>query len=346
MDSDEEHGPEVFETSDVESETGPVQPEEANENIARDPLAPPQSAVSSYEKSTLSDELTLVDFLGSVALRLASSGYNVERLRETKKQRIARIAQELEELEKEGPNEVDLLIEKFGQLKAEKSTKLSADLVLGEVFTKIDKALKKTGGSGAAEPNNVLDLERRIAELEDVIGSNEETPSSIRNIVNNTSRKVTVLYDHKDELATVKKEIQLLSKEMEVLATNRRMAQIASGSKDAPVLLVSFDQKVSSFYDRLAEFERVNSTVPLIIARLRSLNVVHSESGHAVQCVVNLDKTLATLALDMKKWDESVEKIDKSVEEQGRVFEGNVAVFEKKMNDVMERIGQLEARKS
>lgn len=346
MDSaEEDHGPEVFETSDVESESGTNHVEESSESIARDALAPPLDAVSSYESSALSDELTLVDFLGNVARRLAQSGYNVEKLGETRKQKMARIARELEELEKEEPSEVEVLAGKFRELKAGDEKNGDFDLGVGDVFKNIESALKEKSKKEHSESNEVLRLEKRIAELEEAIGANEDTPTSIRNILNNASRKVNVLYDHEEEIAAVQTEIKLLSKDMEALAANRRMALISSGSKEPPVVPISFDHKVSSLYDRLGEFDRVNTIVPLMIARLRSLNSVHAESGHAVECVATLDKTLSSLALDMKKWDESVDKIDKSLVEQSEAFEKNAEVFQKKMVDVMRRIDQIEARK-
>lgn len=346
MDSaEEDHGPEVFETSDVESESGTNHVEESSESIARDALAPPLDAISSFESSALSDELTLVDFLGNVARRLAQSGYNVERLGETKKQKLARIARELEELEKEEPSEVEVLAGKFRELKAGEERASDFDLGVGEIFKCIESALKEKSTTEHSDSNEVLRLEKRIAELEEAIGSNEDTPTSVRNILNNASRKVNVLYDHEEEIAAVQTEIKQLSKDMEALAANRRMAQISSGSKEPPVVPISFDHKVSSLYDRLSEFDKVNAIVPLMIARLRSLNSVHAESGHAVECVATLDKTLSSLALDMKKWDDSVDKIDKSLVEQSEAFEKNAKVFQKKMEDVISRIDQIEARK-
>ncbi|PVH18479.1 uncharacterized protein CXQ87_001407 [Candidozyma duobushaemuli] len=324
MDSaEEDHGPEVFETSDVESESGTNHVEESSESIARDALAPPSDAVSSYESSALSDELTLVDFSGNVARRLAQSGYNVEKLGETRKQKLARIARELEELEKEEPSEVEVLAGKFRELKAGEEKSGDFDVGVGDIFKNIESALKERSTKEYSESNEVLRLEKRIAELEEAIGSNEDTPTSIRNILNNASRKVNVLYDHEEEIAAVQTEIKSLSKDMEALAANR----------------------LSSLYDRLTEFDRVNAIVPSMIARLRSLNSVHAESGHAVECVATLDKTLSSLASDLKKWDDSVDKIDRSLVEQSEAFEKNAKVFQKKMEDVMSRIDKIEAKK-
>lgn len=344
---DLDHGPEVFETSDVESEAGLDLQEEQNESIARDPLALAQDAAASYESSAINDELTLADFLGTVSRRLGQSGYSVERAGESRRQKLSRIALELEELLKE---EGDLEIEELGKqlevLTSKDRVDPELDLGISGVFKDIDAALKVKENVEPTAGDEVLRLEKRIAELEDLVGTTEEPPSSLRNALNNASRKVSVLYDHESELSAVKAEIKLLNKEMELLATNRRMAQVASGSKEPVSVQISFEHKVSSLYDRLAEFDRANTTVPLILTRLRSLNRVHAESGHAIECVSNLDKTLAELAQDMKKWDESIDKIDKSINEQSEAFGRNSEVFQKKMNAVLERIEKLEGQGS
>ncbi|KAM3124114.1 hypothetical protein CJJ07_002515 [Candidozyma auris] len=346
MDSPEiDHGPEVFETSDVESEPGIKKVEEPNESIARDPLASAQDAAANYENSVISDELTFVDFSGNVSRNLANSGYNVQRLYESRQQKLSRIAFELEELEKDGKSsEITELGKVLEKLRKSESQEGGIELAVGELFQNIDAALKKpTTESESKKPDEVLQLEKRIAELEQLVGTAEEPPTSLRNAINNATRRVSVLYDHEFELDKVKEEIRSLSKEMENFATAKRVAQVASGSDGPVALQVDFEHKVAALYDRLPEFDKVNSTVPLMLNRLKSLHHVHSESGHAVECVSALDKMLSEMSLDMKKWDEAIDKVDKSITQQQAAFESNAVVFDKKMCALLERIKKQEA---
>lgn len=342
---DLDHGPEIYETSDVESETLLSHKDDPNENIARDPLVLAKDASSAFEASVITDDLAYIDFLGTVAQSLTRLGYNVGAT-ETRLQKLARIAQELDQLQKaDQTSEIDQLRLKLAGLKGLQGLDAEFDMRISEIFQEIDSALAPIADVETQKTVDVLRLEERIAQLEDMVGSGDEPPASLQNAIKSLARKVSILFDHESELEAVKTEIKLLTKEMEALAASKRMAQVTSGSKEPVNLPISFDHKVSALFDRLAEFDKVNSTVPHIIARLKSLNHIHNESGNAVECVTTLDTTLGAICQDMKKWDESIEKIDQSIQKQSSAFDRNTEVFERKMEAVLERISKLEARK-
>lgn len=338
----------VFETSDVESDPDDAPLEnDANPDIDSS-KADTKAARSRFSHEVISGE---VEFLGDIQYcRLR--GYNVSRVDETRDEKLARIRRELEELsgtepenvsEQSGIDELLTVLESIQKNEAPQGyyEKRIDDVLKTEIelSTSTNNPSKETKQSSGVP--DVLLLESRINALETVLGADNisqlsAAPKSIQNQINDLTRKINIVYNPEFEINKINQQIRELNREAEKLATNRKLALIASsgGQQVASISSTSAEVKVSKLYDKLPEFEAVNATVPSIINRLKSLHKIHADLGRTIDTVGGIDNTIEALKKDMETWSQSLQKVNQDLDKQNELFESNKAGVEKRIEEM------------
>lgn len=343
-------GPEIFETSDVESiESIPVL-EETNSEVERSGLDT-QLAKSKFENSVIEDTLDPADFLGNITRNgLYESGYMVRRAFETRSQKLTRIREELAELESEGKDDANVtdLQGKLGSLMEgtkseheyhEEKLKVILDLLNDRIsdVPSVDSSNITFDTTKAA----ILDLEKKIADLESTIGVSElQSTKKLQNHIDDLGRKVEVLYDPEYDFAHIRNEIKKLLKEMEDFTTKKRMAKLTNG--DVPyVPPTAFDVKVDTVYGIIPDLEKSIGIVPHMVERLRTLNMVHSDLAHSVTAVSELDKTMESMKMEMKSWIENLDRVSSAIDENSKGFEKVKEEVERRVKELEDRLGNV-----
>lgn len=347
--SDSEAGPEVFETSDVESFEELSTPVESNENITRDPLDP-TSARDKFEQHAIVDSLEVVDFLGSIWG--TQNGYSVRKVRETPNQRLLRIRGELEQIKLESePGEVKELQDELHKLLQQAELPGLYQELFEDAFGRLTADITEVAESEVRLPDeskrrensDFLELEKRVSHIEQRIGVPEVLlENSLRNHVNDLARKIDVLYDPEHDMKHMKSELKRANKELETLAANRRLALLSLDGKSEPMAIQPFHMKVDSIYSKLPEMEKVAPIVPLLTLRLRSLHQVHAELAHSVECIGQIDKNISDMDMEMKKWNESLDEVARGIKEHLSVFEQNRAAAETRLSELEARLAGLD----
>lgn len=344
-------GPEVFETSDVESVEGIPPAEEASQDLDRSELDP-ENAKKHFEKSEISVTFDVTDFLDRLTNSLA--GYNVHRINETRAQKLARIEAELG----------DLQDERLDIAEIERLTKLLEDLALKSaqsapspdthsealrgVFSQIEagKSIRiehkaDSGRLNASTDASVLELERRLRSVEDAVGvADLQSSKSVRNHVSDLARKVDVLYDPEMDLGHIKTEIKKLSKEMDELNAKRRMAHL--GHTDVPAASSTpFEVKVDAVFGILPEIQKSAALVPHLVSRLSSLHKVHSDLAHSVGVVSELDGTIESIQTEIKRWNSAVDSVSTALDVHRESFEKNRKTVEERLGEYERRMAEL-----
>lgn len=342
--SDSEAGPEVFETSDVESLEELPPSLEASEDIAGDPLDT-SSARDKFEQHAIVDSLEVVDFLGSIWG--TQSGYSVRKVKETPTQRLLRIRGELEQIKLESESsEVQELQEKVHALLQQTEQPDLYQEIFEDAFEKLQVEPSITQKAHASKPeeskprnnSDFLELEKRLFSIEQKIGIPEvQLENSLRNHVSNLARKIDVLYDPEHDMSYLKSELKKANKELETLAANRRMALLSLDGKPEPAAAQPFNVKVDSIYSKIPEMEKMAGIVPLLTTRLRSLHRVHAELAHSVECISQIDKNISDMSMEINKWNESMDLVAMGIKKHQTVFEQNRKVAET-------RLAELEAK--
>lgn len=315
-------GPDVFETSSVES-NGEVGVEE-DPNVDIDTQGGDLAQARGRFTHEIVDE---IDFLRSIT-RLG--GMKARHVNETTDEKIARIRREIEELRLEEALPVEETASLLQSIK-DHPTRLNAyHENVRTVFEQIKADFAKTKqeiASGQSKDLDVLNFEARMNAIETALGPiPEASNTSIQNHLNDLSRKVNIIYNPEFELPKIKLLIQEINKETEKLATNRKLAQFSNPDVELP----DASDKIGALYAKLDDFDRVNATVPGLLSRLRSLHRIHADLGIAVSSIGTIDTTLASLKDDMRKWNESLNSINASLDSHNQTFETNRAALEER----------------
>lgn len=351
---DEEHldaGPEVFETSDVESVEDLAAPEEESNSVDRRVLDPKQ-AKSHFEHSVISESEEGPDFLGSLSQGRLTTGYVVRRANETSSQKLARIQAELAELQADKVYESEaerltLVLEGLAA-KQEPTNSLYGERIK-DVFAKLSEKLslpsvaQNSGAVGhSSSEAEILDLEKRLLQLEESVGvADLQSSSSIRNHVSDLARKVDVLYDPEFDLTHIKSEIKRISKEMDDLNAKRRVAHLSQTDIPPKSASTPFDAKVNSIYEVLPEIERTLPVVPQLMARLKTLHRVHADLAHSVGAVSEIDKTIQSLYSDMKAWSDNLDQVNSAIDKHAQRSAETRSAVEKKIQTLEEKFSQI-----
>ena len=99
--------------------------------------------------------------------------------------------------------------------------------------------------------------------------------------------------------------------------------------------------KINALYTTLSTIEGFAPTVPLLLERLRSLNVVHANAASAGEMLAELERRQAGLGDEVDEWREGLRKVEESVGENERASVGNAKVLEGWVRELEGRVESL-----
>lgn len=375
---DLDQGPEVYETSDVESVDKLYVNQEGPGDDIETPSFDTKNAHNTFEENTLVGLLDLVDFLGSLlADSLGRNSYHTKKWSETKAQRLARIARELEEIEAEEEEErtqvenlrdlLETLVQKQGkdgyyyeQLRAlYEQVDLQMTRLNEEETRKSPENNPQDTNPSVSNSASVLDLELRLHSLERVVGIHElSLNANLRMHLRDLDRKVNVLYNPEHEIGAMKDTVESLNKELETLAKSRRMAQLglpepnrtlpghgleaAAGAAGISPPSI-FEKKVDSVFLKLGEIVSTKARLPQVLTRLRSLHETHCDLAGAVATIGDMDNTLGTLQQDLQSWNKSMDTVKMAMGQHAKTFDVKLQAVESALGKMEARVEALEA---
>lgn len=339
-------GPEVYETSDVESVVLLPEPEHAPPGVETQSLNQ-ASATAAFEHAAVED-VHVVDFLGAVG----GAGYRTG-VRETPAEKLRRIERELAELrdetayveqvremeravaaaEQPGYYEQTLreLYERVSGISKRTRERAREGTTQTNATDETETKQKETKKEDAIGRGRVLELDRRLALLEASVGAGH----NLRGHVNDLTRKVDVLYAPDSEIAHVQGEVRELAKELDAVAAARRVALLALGT---PAPQRPFHAKVDRIYRVLPELEQAAQHVPRLLSRLRTLHQVHQDWAHVVSAVGLVDLAVGDMQRDMAAWGESLDAVSAAVDAHADDFARNRAVVEARLAAMEKRL--------
>eukprot|EP00177_Eucheuma_denticulatum_P002434 GFKZ01004376.1.p1 GENE.GFKZ01004376.1~~GFKZ01004376.1.p1 ORF type:complete len:386 (+),score=84.63 GFKZ01004376.1:89-1159(+) len=308
------------------------------ESIPAQPAEPEYYGASDTEMETVTPEAAFLKFASHVYA--PSEIASVERYsRETKsskperrKARIERIAAEIEELEKDegsegsGDDAYDLR-ELRRQLvaleKARKDRELAAarrPLIEERRGDKGDDAGGKQVTLELVSPDlaSVVSLERRVAELERMVGVTNVQGCAgmvVASVMEDVKRRLDILED--DGIGDrLKKEAR------DVAEVLRREVQ-----SDAGVGAL----QTAEILKKMERWEELAETVPVVIERLRCLKSIHDEAGGMVDALHRVERTLAELKERRVRNEELIANVDRNLKENMKTVEQNLDILESRL---------------
>ncbi|CUM55617.1 unnamed protein product [Debaryomyces tyrocola] len=371
---------EVFETSDIDSDVDidaytDVDASEKNADI-EEPEIDSSEARSRFSNDVLVGDINMVDFLGSITnSSLTRTGYQVNQVDETVDQRLSRIARELEEIKilqlndssNTKTSDCNKLVQTLESLAKEPLLSPVNDLNqynhrIKQVFDEASARLETTGTDGLktlqkpplVDTSQVLALESRLNAIESVLGpdgttniqSQAESKPTIQNWLNELTRKLNVVHNPEYQLDTVKKEVALLTKQIETLASHKRFLDLSHLAPTNPPPQPDsshkqINSKIEDLHEKLPFFNHVNATVPLIVTRLKSLHTVHADLANTVQTVHELDLILNDIKSDMKKWNDSIDVVNANIDDHDKQYQSNKEHINLLLKDLNDKVSSM-----
>lgn len=236
--------------------------------------------------------------------------YETYEVKETIPNKLSRIRRELEELEDEiqegnvgenGEDEVKKLQELFENLNRKtKEKKITVLKGLNGVSEDAqgDSKLK----SNEENPQQVIDLDKRIHQLEKLIGEGV-MEKSIQSMINDLFRKFKLLSNDKESLQKISTIIDEVNLKFEKSITTRRSLDHAQNE-------VSEDTKIIEIYDKFKKAQDFENDLPFIINRLESLNNVHLRLANSVNFTETMEQDIITISRDIENWEQSLSKLE------------------------------------
>lgn len=373
-------GPEVFETSDVESiedissQAVERRHSENDKNLEISEEGYSASSVRERFESFIVLEPNDINYLGSVLSKnLGEVGLSVARWAETKEQKLNRIERELQDLkevEAEERLKVDAFLESLHEIAhndgkngyyyqnmkhALETLESSANKIHetcksadASALAALNENIQNTGNSEKASKimGEITDLDARMARIEASLGSIDDlSQKNLRVHLNDLERKVGVVLNPSHSLEPVISKVSQLSKSLENLLASERKVDLHLGDRGGTGRKLSsdtpFEMKIDRIYSKLPQIEEANQVLPSLVNRLRSLHETHSSLAASVAITGSVDQTLHTLLRDMQDWQKSLQEMSDCLESKEANFAANSAVVDRKLRLMEEKLAGL-----
>lgn len=317
---------EIFESSDIETEDhlGKDSKEEASQDINLHEL---QAQFAEIEVT--SNEY---DFSGNL---LNQRGFQIEKKKETRQERLARIKRELEEVLQEEESscpETDDLLQTFNSL----NTTPDKQKFPKEEELKINEILIPPPGPVEHAPQQTatfISLESKLNQLEKQLGIDNSTSQPIQHSINDITRKLDIINHADFDIDSIKSKIESTGKEMEKLELNKRLF----GWENVPI---SKTDKIDELYKILPDLKKYCGKAPLILERIKGLSMIHRELEESLNFTINLNQFISDLEQDMQQWNKSLDVLSQGLDTLKDTFETNSKRFENRLEELEKKIAR------
>jgi nuclear migration protein JNM1 len=196
----------------------------------------------------------------------------------------------------------------------------------------------------------VAEFDKRLLVMEQVIGmhasalDNYDIPLPANSIIphlDELSRQMAVLSGSTtSSLDSASRRVKQLAIDCEKLSEARKAARLAAIDSGSTESLDSDETvaKINALYGVLPTVEGMKPVLPGMLERLRSLRAIHQDAARASDTLNQVETRQEEMAVEIKKWEEALEKVEGimqqttgTVEKNMVKVEGWVKEIEKKM---------------
>lgn len=340
-------GQEVFESSDVESELELPREVPAIEDVDESNIDI-QLSKDKFARSEILDSVTY-DFLGNVS-RL--NGYHLNQVDETVEEKLSRISRELEEIKildksptttKQVYHFQELLNLLKKQQLHDSGNHIHPDYIsIDSVFEKIVPSQESGSVISTENIQSLASLEERLNTIELSIGT--ENPSKPLNLaIRDLDRKISIIENPEYNFETIQSEINKLDKELVTLEMKRKVLNLDEDilEKDTLPSAVSNLVKIDEIYERLPIINQYNSLAPKLLSRLKTLSKIHHDLEGSVELSGSIDQVLKDIELDMRNWDQTLNKLNENLVNYEKNFDANSSSINERVNDLILKVESL-----
>lgn len=322
--------PEVYETSDIESEHETPQVQQSNPDIVEEEIEVGQSLIR-FNNEFVNGRVNF-DYVSDRPLN--ATGFKTY-TGESLEQKLSRISKELAELDvNEKSAECDRLITLAEDLKSKRKNDVNGYKErIEKLFQNIESEVEESTDikpQGKRRSNDsfseeIIALDKKISQLESKIGNLNS--KSLEHILNDMSRKVQIINNPEYKIKEVDEGIKQLLAQSETLKHLQDVNNMSSMGKYK-------SDKINEILSFLPYLNKYDYESELIIQRLKTLNQVHLDIGSSVNFVNNLDQQFDSLSEEIQSWRDSLKNVNDTLNTNIDNFE----TWKTHINDTLDQL--------
>ncbi|KAA8895592.1 Dynamitin-domain-containing protein [Sphaerosporella brunnea] len=196
----------------------------------------------------------------------------------------------------------------------------------------------------------VAEFDKRLLAMEQVIGmhasalDNYDLPlpaNSILPHLDELSRQMAVLSGSTtSSLDSASRRVKQLAADCEKLAEARKAARLAAIDGES----LESDEtvaKINALYGVLPTVEGMKPILPGLLERLRSLRAIHQDAARAADSLTVVETRQEEMGVEIKKWEEALEKVEGLMKTTTGTIEQNVVKVENWVKEIEKKVELL-----
>ncbi|KAF7376038.1 hypothetical protein MSAN_00018600 [Mycena sanguinolenta] len=214
-----------------------------------------------------------------------------------------------------------------------------------EPDTKPPKLSTPSGTDESEKPNvrNIVEMDRRVGELEKLVGSSTAAldessplPTPLLPLVIRLQAQLTLLTQPR-HIDSISRRLKLLLSDLDRAAasqhSHRRHPSQSNGAPSSQI-----QEQVIPLLSRLGPSL---PHIPHILTRLRTLSTLHTSAAQFESTLEGLEEDQRKMREALGELDNAVKTIEKSLEENRDVVKGNVGGLEGRIDLLLKRVEEL-----
>jgi len=196
-----------------------------------------------------------------------------------------------------------------------------------------------------SEVQNLVELDRRLGELEHVVGSSTTTldetspmPTPLLPLVMRLSNQLTILTQPR-HIDSISRRLKLLLSDLDRTSaaqsqSHKRHPSQTNGTSQTPSLQ-------EQLFPILLRLGPLLPHIPHILTRLRTLSNLHSSATAFQSTLEDLEEEQKKLLSGLLELEKAIETVEVSLKENREVVKNNVAGLEGRVNSLLSRLEDL-----
>ncbi|CCC70699.1 hypothetical protein NCAS_0F02150 [Naumovozyma castellii] len=167
----------------------------------------------------------------------------------------------------------------------------------------------------------ILDLEKRIHELESILGSNEseEFPTSIISQINEVYGSLKLLQNN-DEGKTILQNFHEKLKEVDADYKNsllgKQYGKDSNLQETTQDKMVLFETKINQLYKSYGLLKNYQDVIPKLSERIRHIDKLNENVSESYHIIQNTDSIISEIKQTAKQWENTINRVEEKLDSQ------------------------------
>jgi len=178
------------------------------------------------------------------------------------------------------------------------------------------------------ELSKAADLEKRIAQLEQLVGQKNTPTNPLSETVAQLKDKIGVI-STPENIESLQKSLKVMGQEIDSVLEKKKNFSVVAPAVN--------EQKINDLYDLTNRWDVTAQQLPSIVQRLQSLRALHEQSASFVNTVAQLESQQEEISSLLKFNNELSTKLDSNFSANMQTIKSNVSSLEARYEELKKR---------